>query len=77
MLEHPKIIKMNYGLLNENLVLFYVRLSEENAEDIVNLFWKFVADAIRKECLYSEFFDINKFNKKMKELLKYVRRQLY
>lgn len=66
---HPLILMTNYNhvndtLLNDNLFLLCVRLSVEEADNILPLFWKIYEEEDR-----NEICDPVAFNKKMKQLL--------
>ena len=71
---HDKILKLEYGLLNEHLILFCNRLSGERSERILDIFWELVTEAVGEECIRIEFCDVGRFNKKMTELLQLVGR---
>ena len=72
--EYDKIVMMRYGVLNENLILFCVKLAGEKSENILNAFWMLMTDAAGAEGINKEFQGINLFNKKMTEMLQLVSR---
>lgn len=72
--KHHKIISMNYGLLNENLLWFCVKLAGEKSDNILKIFWKLVREAVGENLVDIEFCNIGLFNKKMMEMLRLVDR---
>lgn len=71
---HDKILKIEYGLLNEHLKLFCNRLAGEKSEEILAIFWELVTEAVGAECIQMEFCDVAKFNNKMAEMLQLLER---
>ncbi len=71
-LKHHEILMIDNGFLNENLILICVKLSGESREQIKELFWKMVIEAVGEENILREFPETNKFVDKLHELLGYV-----
>lgn len=61
--NHPNILMLQYGILNEYLFWICIRLSIVGVSDVLSLFWKIV------ESDKDEFADSSAFNFKMEQLL--------
>lgn len=69
--DHPSIIMMDYGCLNNNLFWICIQLAEENIDQIVSQFWKLYdnIDNGYENIEKNSIIDPLLFNKKLNELL--------
>lgn len=68
--KYNKILTINYGFLNGNLMLFCVKLAGERSSDILKIFWKLIREAVGEKWIKSEFCDVEAFNNKLTEMLR-------
>lgn len=47
--KHHKMISMRYGLLNENLLWFCVKLAGQKSNNILKIFWELVTEGSRRK----------------------------
>ncbi len=66
---HIQILKMDYTVLNHNLLAYCIRLSGEKAECIQELFWQIYYAEANPKYFQRDFPNKEKFDKKMSSLL--------
>lgn len=66
---HAQILKMDYTVLNHNLLSYCIRLSGEKAGNIQKLFWQIYNAEANRKYFERDFPDKEKFDKKLSSLL--------
>lgn len=68
---HSSIVMIEeYGWFNNDLFFICIRLAEESADNILELFWAIYEKEVKMEGLIKTFVNREKFDRKMRELLK-------
>lgn len=67
--NHPNIIMIDFGYLNNNMDSICIRLSTEKGPGILPLFWKLCNEAGGQKDINDNFIDKEKFDECMKEMI--------